>query len=173
MPKAYLRVALAKASTLSEPVVKTLKGGEGLPKMFCLVVSDLGHLRGQRSITHGSSLQCACGGVEEIGVGFQQPSVAGLNACKKNRIRMIVNGFALFRPGKPVIDIHCPQICWWWTCECSTGEGPRECVGNGPRRVAGGCCGYFGLGVCELVIRDSFVDWYQQEDFWARSSVER
>ncbi len=30
-------------------------------------------------------------------------------------------------------------------------EGSRGCIGNGPRRVAGGCSGCFGCGVCELV----------------------
>ncbi len=44
-PKVYPRVTLASASTLSGFVVRTLRGGEGLPKMFCLVASSLGHLR--------------------------------------------------------------------------------------------------------------------------------
>ncbi len=52
-PKAYPRVALASASTLSGSVVRTLKGVEGLPKVFCLVVSNLGHLRSQCSIVCG------------------------------------------------------------------------------------------------------------------------
>ncbi len=37
-PTVYTRVALASASTLSEPVVRTLRGGEGLPKTFCLAL---------------------------------------------------------------------------------------------------------------------------------------
>ncbi len=56
-PKVYPRVTLASASTLSGSVVSTLRGGEGLPNMFCLVASSLGHLRGQCSIVCGSSLQ--------------------------------------------------------------------------------------------------------------------
>ncbi len=40
-PKVYPRVTLASASTLSGSVVRTLRGGEGLPKIFCLVVSSL------------------------------------------------------------------------------------------------------------------------------------
>ncbi len=56
-PKVYQRVALASASTLSGSVVRTLRGGEGLPNMFCLVASGLGHLRSQCSIVCGSSLQ--------------------------------------------------------------------------------------------------------------------
>ncbi len=43
--KVYPRVTLAGASNLSGWVVRTLRGGEGLPKMFCLVASSLGHLR--------------------------------------------------------------------------------------------------------------------------------
>ncbi len=56
-PKIYPRVTLASASTLSGSVVRTLRGGEGLPNMFCLVASSLGHLRSQCSIVCGSSLQ--------------------------------------------------------------------------------------------------------------------
>ncbi len=43
-PKVYPRVTLAGVITLSGSVVRTLGGGEGLPKMFCLVASSLGHL---------------------------------------------------------------------------------------------------------------------------------
>ncbi len=56
-PKVYPRMTPASASTLSGSVVRTLTGGEGLPKMFCLVASSLGHLRSQCSIVCGSSLQ--------------------------------------------------------------------------------------------------------------------
>ncbi len=56
-PKAYPRVTLTSASTLSGSVVRTLRGGEGLPNMFYLVASSLGHLRSQCSIVCGSSLQ--------------------------------------------------------------------------------------------------------------------
>ncbi len=56
-PKVYPRVTLASASTLSGSVVRTLRGGEGLTNMFCLVASSLGHLRSQCSIVCGSSLQ--------------------------------------------------------------------------------------------------------------------
>ncbi len=38
-PKVYPRVTLASASTLSGSVVRTLRGAEGLPNMFCLVAS--------------------------------------------------------------------------------------------------------------------------------------
>ncbi len=56
-PKVYPRVTLASASTLSSSVERTLRGGEGLPNMSCLVASSLGHLRSQCSIVCGSSLQ--------------------------------------------------------------------------------------------------------------------
>ncbi len=55
VPRVYPRVALASASTLSGSVVRALRGGEGFPKMFCLVASSLGHLRSQCSIVCGSS----------------------------------------------------------------------------------------------------------------------
>ncbi len=70
-PKVYPSVTLTSASALSGSVVRTLRDGEGLPKMFCLVVSSLGYLRSQ------FPTQGVCGGVEEIGVGFQQWSVTG------------------------------------------------------------------------------------------------
>ncbi len=57
VPKVYPRVTLASASTFSGSVVRTLRGGEGLSEMFCLVASSLGHLRSQCSIVCGSSLQ--------------------------------------------------------------------------------------------------------------------
>ncbi len=56
-PKAYPRGTLASASTLSGSVVRILRGGEGLPSMFCLVASSPVHLRSQCSIVCGSSLQ--------------------------------------------------------------------------------------------------------------------
>ncbi len=56
-PKVYPKVTLASASTLSGSVVRTLRGGEGLPNMVCLVASSLGHLRSQCSIVCGSSSQ--------------------------------------------------------------------------------------------------------------------
>ncbi len=57
VPKVYPRVTLASASTLSGSVVRTLRGGEGFPNVFCVVASSLGHLRSQYSIVCGSSLQ--------------------------------------------------------------------------------------------------------------------
>ncbi len=56
-PKVYPRVTLASAGTLSGSMVRTLRGAEGLPNMFCLVASNLGHLRSQCLIICGSSLQ--------------------------------------------------------------------------------------------------------------------
>ncbi len=56
-PKVYPRVALARASTLSGSVLRTLRGGEGSPRMFCLFVSSLGHLCSQCPIVCASSLQ--------------------------------------------------------------------------------------------------------------------
>ncbi len=54
-PKVYPRVTLAIASTLSGPVIRTLRGGERLSNMFYLVASSLGHLRSQCLIVFGSA----------------------------------------------------------------------------------------------------------------------
>ncbi len=67
-PKTYSMVILASASTLSGSVVRTLRSGEGLPKMFCLVALSMGHLRSQCSIVFAKGTQGVCGGVEEIGL---------------------------------------------------------------------------------------------------------
>ncbi len=40
-PKVYPRVTLASGNTLSESVVRTSRGGEGVLNMFCLIVSSL------------------------------------------------------------------------------------------------------------------------------------
>ncbi len=52
-----LRMTIASASTLSMLGVRALKGGEGIPNMFCLVASTLGHLRRQCWFVCGSFLQ--------------------------------------------------------------------------------------------------------------------
>ncbi len=44
------------------------------------------------------------GGIEEIGVGIQQWSVAGSGA----------SGHAFLGPGEPAIHLHCTRICRWW-----------------------------------------------------------
>ncbi len=44
--------------------------------------------------------QWVYGGVEEIGVRFQQRRVTGSKARKDDRIPTIANGFAIFRPQK-------------------------------------------------------------------------
>ncbi len=86
VPKAYPRVALASASTLSGSVLRTLRGGEILPKMFSLILpSSLGHPHSQCSIVCGSSLQRGHNGSAEelrrFSVGFQQRSVAEQSFC--------------------------------------------------------------------------------------------
>ncbi len=88
-----------------------------------------------------------CGGVDDIGVGFQQWSVAGSQARKEDRVSSVVSGHAILGPGEPVIHLRCPQICRWWIYKCPADEGSRGCIGDGPRKVAGGCNGCFGCGV--------------------------
>ncbi len=58
-PRAYWGVALAIASR---------GDGEELPKVSCLVVSSLGHLRSQSSIACKEA-QWVCGRIEEVGEG--------------------------------------------------------------------------------------------------------
>ncbi len=65
----------------------------------------------------------------------------------------------------PPYTSACPRLSSWWINYCSVGEGSNGCVGYWPRRVVGGCSG------CKLVARDSFVPWYPQEGFPARSNV--
>ncbi len=129
--KAYPRVALVIASTLSGSVVITLSGGEGLPNLFSLIESSLGHLRSQCWIVLGSSLQRghsgSVEGIEEIGVGFQWKSVTVSKARKEDSIHTVANGLAVFRPNEPAIHLRCPRTCWWWICECYTDEVSRRC----------------------------------------------
>ncbi len=47
--------------------------------------------------------QGVCGGVEEIGVRFQQRSVAGSKARKVDRVRLVANGHLIFRLGETAI----------------------------------------------------------------------
>ncbi len=126
----------ASASTLSWSVVRTLRGEEGLPKMFCLVASSLGHHRSQCSTACGSSLQSGhkgvCGGVAESGIGFHQCSVAGSQARKEDRVRC---GLAILGPGEPAIYLRCPWVCLWWIYKCFVDEGSLRSLGNGHRRV--------------------------------------
>ncbi len=64
-PIAYWRETPARASTLLESVVRTLRGEKALPQIFCPVASSLGHLRSQCSIVCGSSLQSGRSGFVE------------------------------------------------------------------------------------------------------------
>ncbi len=84
-PKAYPRVALASASTLSGSGVRTLMGGEGFAKPGASPQPVFDCL--WRLFTMGT--QWVCGGVEEIGVDFQQRSVAGSKARKEDRVRSL------------------------------------------------------------------------------------
>ncbi len=43
--------------------------------------------------------QGVCGGIEEIGVGFQQWSVAGPQVRKEDRVRSVASGHAILGPG--------------------------------------------------------------------------
>ncbi len=171
-PKVYPMVTLASASTLSGSVIRTFRGGEGCPNMFCLVASSLGLLRSQFSIVCGSSMQRGHRGLRrDRGDGYQQWSVAGSQARKEDRVRSVASGHAIFGPGEPAMHLRCPRICRWWTCKRPVVEGSRGGRGDGPWRVAGGKSGCFGCGVCELVAGYSFVSWYPQEARRARSSV--
>ncbi len=104
------------------------------------------------------------GGVEEFGVGWK--------ASKEDHVRSVANGHAIFGSGEHSIYLRCPRVCRWWSYKRPADEVSSGCIGNGPRRAAGGCSGCFGFSAYELVAGDSFVSWYLQERFWARSSVE-
>ncbi len=87
-PRAFRKATLASASTLSESVVRALRGGEGLLQMCCLVASSLGHLRNQRLVVCGSSLQRGHSGSAEesrrCGVRFQQRFLTCLSGQELN-----------------------------------------------------------------------------------------
>ncbi len=72
------------------------------------------------------------GGVEEIGVGFQQWCVAGLQARKEDHVRSVARGHAILRPGEPAIHLRCPEICRWWIYNRPADEGSRGGIGNVP-----------------------------------------
>ncbi len=62
--------------------------------------------------------QWVCGGVEKIGVGFQQWSVTDSKARKEDSFCMVANGRAILCPREPTIQLGCPRIFWWWICRC-------------------------------------------------------
>ncbi len=76
------------------------------------------------------------GGVEEIGVGFHQWSVAGSQARKEDRVRSVIRGHAIL--GEPATHLRCPRICRWWISKRPADERSQGGIGDGPRRVAGG-----------------------------------
>ncbi len=49
--------------------------------------------------------QGVCGGVEEIGVGFQQWGVAGSQARQKDRVSSVASGRPILGPGEPAIQL--------------------------------------------------------------------
>ncbi len=79
-----------------------------------------------------------CGGVEEVGVSFQQWSVAGSQALKEDRVRSAASGHAILGPGGPAIHLRCLRTCRWWIYKRPADEGSRGGIGDGPRRAAGG-----------------------------------
>ncbi len=105
--------------------------------------------------------QWVYGGVEEIGVGFQQRSVTDSKERKEDRIRTIASNFATFRSGETAIHYRCPLISWWWACEYFADERSRGCVGGR----------WFGLGVGELIIGDSYEPCYPQEGCQTRRAM--
>ncbi len=78
------------------------------------------------------------GGVEEIGIGFQQWCVAGSQARKGDRVRSVASSRTVLGPGEPAILFHWPRICRWWIRKRSADEGSRGGIGDGPGRVAVG-----------------------------------
>ncbi len=80
--------------------------------------------------------QGACGGVEEIGVGFRQWCVAGSQAREEDRVRSVAIGRAILGPGELAIHLHCPRICRWWIRERPADEGSRGGIGDWSGRVA-------------------------------------
>ncbi len=99
------RVVLASASTLSAAMARTVKSGEGLSKLS----SDSSRIEPGASpqpefdclrLLFAKWTQGVCGGVEEIGIGFQQRNVAGSQARKEDRVRTVVSGHSIVGPGE-------------------------------------------------------------------------
>ncbi len=69
--------------------------------MFYLVVSSLGPVFDCRRRPLTKGIQGVCGGVDEIGVGFQQQRVAGSKARQEGSAHSFANGHATFGYGQP------------------------------------------------------------------------
>ncbi len=79
-----------------------------------------------------------CGGVEEIGVGFQQWCVTGSQARKEDRVRPVASGHEILGPNEPAMHFRCRRIYRWWIYKRPADEGSRGGIEDGPRGVAGG-----------------------------------
>ncbi len=92
----------------------------------------------RRRLLFAKGTQGVCGGVEEIGVGFQQWRVAGSQARKEDRVHSVASGLAILGPGEPVIRLHCPPIYQWWIYKRPAVKRSHGGIGDGPRKVVGG-----------------------------------
>ncbi len=90
-----------------------------------------------------------CGGVEEIGVGFQQLSVTGSKAL----IGELLMALQFLDQENPLYTSSVHEFAGGGSVSV---QRMRD-LADGTRGVAGGCSDCVGLGVCELVNRDSFV----------------
>ncbi len=54
--------------------------------------------------------QGVCCGFEEIGVGFQKWSLAGSQARKEDRVRLVASALAIIGPDEPAIHVLYPRI---------------------------------------------------------------
>ncbi len=82
--RAHQSVALVSAGTLSDSEVRILRGGEELPQILAPICKGV---------------QQACGGVEEVGIRFQERCVTSPKDRKEDSNRTIANCFAAFGPG--------------------------------------------------------------------------
>ncbi len=113
-------MTLESANTLSGSVVRILRGGEGLPKMFCLVTSSLGHLHSQCSIVSGSSLQ---GGHRGSAEGSRRLAKAFSNGVWPARSRARRTASARLLVAMQPLDQENPRIC---RCGSITGTHPTR-----------------------------------------------
>ncbi len=73
---------------------------------------------------------------EEICVSFHQCLTdPKARRCEQDRVHMVVNGHAIFRPLEPAIHLNCSRICWRWNYKCSADEGYRGRIGEGSLMV--------------------------------------
>ncbi len=93
-------MVVAQASGGASSMVRTLRGGEEIPEMFCLVASSLGRPPSRCLMVCDSSFKRghsgSMEGFEEIVLRFQSWYATALRVHKEDHVRRIAVCFAIF-----------------------------------------------------------------------------